>query len=164
MDAAQLPDELRAMAEHLGVDVNELLARVGQQPAATEGIAAAPAASHVAAIEAGVPGAGNVPADVADGVTAKPAETETERLQRELAVSQQELQQTRKNLQTIQDGRVIGSAGLSGPVVDTPPNLGGIEPGIRFAVRNGLIAADALEDKLGPIIVDLFKQDLGGVI
>lgn len=174
MDVSQIPAELRQMAENLGVDVEALAAQLpgGGQQAAT-GKPAAPAAAAAAMPGAispipGTPAAAvqTTPggAQVAEGVTAREAESPEDTLRRELAVAQQELQQTRANFQAVQEARVVGNAGLSGPVVDTPPNLGGIEPGIRFAVRNGLIAAEDLETKLGPIIVDLFKKDLGGAI
>lgn len=168
MDTSQVPQQLKDMAENLGVDIEQVLASLsGSQqqrpPAAPAGSADAAAAS---AIGAGVGTLQQTPggAQVSSGVTARESETPEQTLQRELAVTQQELQQTRSNMQALQDARVVGSGGLSGPIDNTPPNLGGIEPGIRFAVRNGLIAAEDLEHKLGPIIVDLFKKDLGGVI
>jgi len=161
MSPITIPPEVAQLAEQLGVDVEQVLANLGKDPAT------APAQQQQqqaqAAAGAGVAGtqAAQAGTQVAEGVVASPAETPEQTLQRELAVSQQELQQTRQMMQTIQDGRVVGSSGLSGPIVETPPNLGGIEPGLRWAVRNGLVELEKIAD---PLIRDLFKNDLGGVI
>lgn len=188
--AAALGVDVEALISQLGADPSVLS---GGQPSAEQSAAPAaadPAAAAAAAVSGGVPGVGvtaqnqheqqsgseqvppppaapqgDIPATTDPSVTATPGgETPEQQLQRENAVLQQQLQQTRSQLQNVQDARVIGSSGLSGPVESTPPNLGSIEPGIRFAVRNGLISAETLRDKFGPIIVELFENDMGGVI
>jgi hypothetical protein len=169
-DTIEVPEEIRQLAERMGVDVDTIvkgLEEQQQKQAETESIATAGAAAQQgasAAQTAGVGGvgvSGGIPAQTAEGVDVVATETPEQQLQRQLAVTQQELQQTRKAMQTMQEGRVVGSSGLSGPVVDTPPNLGGVEPGLRWAVRNGLLK---VEDIVDPLIRDLFKNDLGGVI
>lgn len=159
-DAIEIPDVVRQMAENLGVDVEELIKNV----AANTAPAGDPKPAAASAQAATLGGAGVTTAQTAqtaDGVDVVPTETAEQKMQRELAVAQQELQQTRQMMQTMQAGRVVGSSGLSGPVVDSPPNLGGIEPGLRWAVRNGLVDVEKIAD---PLIKDLFKNDLGGVI
>jgi hypothetical protein len=165
-DTIEVPEEIRQLAERMGVDVDTIVKGLEeqQQKQQTESIAQAGAAAQSAAQGAGVGGvgvSGGVPAQTAEGVDVVSTETPEQIARRELAVAQQELQQTRKAMQTMQEGRVVGSSGLSGPVVDTPPNLGGVEPGLRWAVRNGLLK---VEDIVDPLIRDLFKNDLGGVI
>lgn len=184
MTGIQIPPEVAEVAKNLGIDLEKLLSTeltpehaaqlagllgtdvahlLGQQEQAAP--AQQPGAAAAAAIAGGVPGAGNIPAQVADGVQQQEGgETETQRLERELAVSQQELQQTRSNIQALQDARVVGSGGLSGPVDNAPPTLAQIEPGIRYAVRNGLIPASTLKEKFGDTIVQLFEADQGGAI
>ena len=167
MNAVEIPAEVQQLAANLGVDVNEIIAG---NPALQAALAAhAPAAGQAqqaqAAAGAGIAAeqTGQAGTLTAAGVDVVPTETPEQRIQRELAVAQQELQQTRQMMQTIQEGRVVGSSGLSGPVVaaDATPNLGGIEPGLRWAVRNGLVELEKIAD---PLIRDLFKNDLGGVI
>lgn len=155
-DTVEIPDEIRQLAERMGVDVNEVIKGLQDQAQATDAATKTPAAQG-----AGLGVSAGVPAKTAEGVDVVPTETVEDKLNRELAVAQQELQQTRKSMQTMQEGRVVGSSGLSGPVTETPPNLGGVEPGLRWAVRNGLIEVEKIAD---PLIRDLFKNDLGGVI
>lgn len=139
-----IPQQIRDMAENMGVDVEELAARLGlvDQPST----------------------AVKVDAPVQDDANVRTVSTE-DPLETQLALAQQELQQTRQQLQTAQSGRVVGSGGLdnSGAPVAIP-NLGGIEPGIRYLVRNGILSAEDLEKRVGPAIVKLFEADLGGVI
>jgi hypothetical protein len=162
-DTIQIPEELRQMAEQMGVDVDTIVQNLTAQHGGQQSQGHRPLTypSGQAAGIGGVGVSGGIPAQTADGVDTVATETPEQKLQRELAVAQQELQQTRGLMQTMQDGRVVGSSGLSGPVVDTPPNLGGIEPGLRWAVRNGLVELEKIAD---PLIRDLFKNDLGGVI
>jgi hypothetical protein len=161
-DTIEVPEEIRQLAERMGVDVDTIVKGLeSQQAAAPLAKEGAPAPLPQSAGVGGVGVSGGIPAQTAEGVDVVPTETPEQQLQRQLAVSQQELQQTRKAMQTMQEGRVVGSSGLSGPVVDTPPNLGGVEPGLRWAVRNGLLK---IEDIADPLIRDLFKNDLGGVI
>jgi hypothetical protein len=166
-DTIEVPEEIRQLAERMGVDVDTIVKGLEQQQKdqETHSIATGSAAAvQTGAQTAGVGGVGvsaGIPAQTAEGVDVVQTETPEQIAKRELAVAQQELQQTRKAMQTMQEGRVVGSSGLSGPVVDTPPNLGGVEPGLRWAVRNGLLK---VEDIVDPLIRDLFKNDLGGVI
>lgn len=172
----EIPQQLRDMAESLGVDVEQLVANIesGQheRPAQADPQAAAAAAiggglpAAGSAVQVQSPGAAEVPAqaDDAAGVRTEAGETAEQRQARELAVVTQELQQTRSQLQAHTEGRVIGSGGLSGPVQQEPPTLAAIEPGLRFAVRNGLIPAEALREKFGDTIVELFLADQGGAI
>ncbi len=166
IDLSKIPQEVKDLAENLGVKIEDVIAsmaaaggaqaeaaaQIQQQPGVAEPIAATdltpPAASEGTSPE----------------VRVVPTETNEERLEKERAILQQELQQTRANLQTMSAGRVVGSGGQSGPVVDTVPNLGGIEPGLRYAVRNGLVKAEDVIDKVGPVLVELLKRDLGGII
>src|SRR5271167_3153526 len=155
-DTLEIPEEIRQLAERMGVDVDTIVKGLESQQAAEPEAAPTPLAQSAGVGGVGV--SGGVPAQTAEGVDVVATETPEQALQRQLAVSQQELQQTRKAMQTMQEGRVVGSSGLSGPVVETPPNLGGVEPGLRWAVRNGLIDVEKIAD---PLIRDLFKNDLG---
>lgn len=174
IDTSQIPQEVHDLAAQLGTSVEEIVAgnpaiqaALAQQPPA-EGAPVAHAAADAGGVAgtsaAQVPGAAVPGVQVQEGVTARPAETPQEKLERENAVLQQELGQVRQLAQTAQEGRVVGSGGLSGPVQPEIPTLASIEPGIRFLVRNGLIEADALLDKFGPVVVDLLKKDIGGIV
>lgn len=159
MAGAEIPQELRELAGKMGVDVEQVAAAVAQQQGAPQ-----PPAGAQQAAGAGVGGVGVVTpggAQVAEGVTAAPAETPEERLQRELAVAQQELQQTRQHMQTMEAGRVIGNSGVAGQGAIPPPSLATLEPGLRWAVRNGLMAVESIAD---PLIRDLFAADKGGIV
>jgi len=158
-----IPQEVQQLADSMGVDVQALVAGNPMLQAALSQ-AAAPGNPTAAAQGAGGAAAAHVlPAStqVADGVQASPAETAEEKLQRELAVSQQELQQTRQHMQTMQEGRVIGNSGVPGQGTTPPPSLATLEPGLRWAVRNGIVAIESIAD---PLIRDLFLADKGGVI
>jgi hypothetical protein len=178
--AETVPEEIQQLAASLGVDIPTLLAanpQLAEQVAAASAPAPAAAPSAAAAaVPVAIPAAGSSVAStpeagattevapgttVGEGVTPVPAETPQQTLERLLAVQTQENAQLRQSMQTLQAGRVVGSAGLSGPVVETPPNLGGVEPGLRWAVRNGFVKVEDIADKL---IQDLFKNDIGGVI
>jgi len=159
-----IPQEVQQLADSMGVDVqalvagNPMLQAALSQAAAPGNPAAAAQGAAGGAAAAYVPPAGT---QVADGVQASPAETAEEKLQRELAVSQQELQQTRQHMQTMQEGRVIGNSGVPGQGTTPPPSLATLEPGLRWAVRNGIVAIESIAD---PLIRDLFLADKGGVI
>ena len=141
----QIPADVQAVADKLGVDVHALLAA---QQAAQQ--AQAPA---------------DVPAQTAEGVQVVPTETEQQKLEREKAVLEQELQQTRDLARRADEGRVVGSGGLGGvPGTESQPNLGSIEPGIRWAYLNGLLTDDDLTNKVGPLLAELLKAHQGGVI
>lgn len=169
------------MADALGVDVEQLVAQIekGEHPAQAQQQQGDPQAAAAAAMGIGLPAAGSAVqvqgSEPAHGaaevpptgeVRAEPGEGETneQRLARENAVMAQQLQQTRAQLQAHTEGRVVGSGGLSGPVEQSTPTLAEIEPGIRFAVRNGLIPAESLREKFGDTIVELFLNDQGGAI
>lgn len=138
-----LPDEvktsLKDMADRLGVDVEQIVKGMGSAPTAAP--AAAPAQPAV-----------------------QPAEVETtqQRLERELAVSQQETQQARALAQAATSSQVVGGSGVGPTAEPQTPSLAQIEPGIRFAFRNGLISEADVKEKLGPILTELLLQDTGG--
>lgn len=166
--ATAIPAEVQQLADSLGVDVQEVIDSNPALKAAVEAVNAQQGGqSQSAAAQAavgGVAGAAHVPppgTSVAEGVDAAPAETNEQRLERELAVSQQELQQTRQHMQTMESGRVVGNSGVAGQGSIPPPSLATIEPGLRWAVRNGLMEAEKIAD---PLIRDLFKADLGGIV
>lgn len=155
----EIPQDLKDLASRLGLDVEALLtqAEAGKPAPGADALPAIPQAQAQAV------GAGGAAAAAPSGaaVISSEGETEVQKLQRELAVSQQETQQVRKLAQTADEGRVVGSGGLGSGNAEVPvPNLGGIDPGLRWAVRNGLIEVE----KLAPAIAELFKADLGGVI
>jgi len=163
-----IPQEVEQLAASMGVDVQTLIANnpVLQAALAQHAAPANPAAAAQGGVA--IPGAPAAPAaplpggtQVADGVQASPAETPEQKMARELAVAQQELQQTRQHMQTMQEGRVIGNSGIAGQGTTPPPSLATIEPGLRWAVRNGIIAIESIAD---PLIRDLFAADKGGVI
>jgi hypothetical protein len=161
-----IPAEVQQLADSMGVDVQALVAGNPQLQAALASAQQQAAPPAAAAAQGAVPGvaAGHVPpagTQVAEGVQASPAETPEEKLQRELAVAQQELQQTRQHMQTMQEGRVIGNSGVPGQGTTPPPSLATLEPGLRWAVRNGIVAIESIAD---PLIKDLFAADKGGVI
>lgn len=161
IDPATLPEPVKQAAAALGIDPVEFVTRLsgGAAPSADEAAAAAAAAAHPAAGSAEVPGA-----VLGEGVKTAEPETPEQKLERENAGLRQEIQQVRDMAQRVTEGRVVGSGGGAGPVEPTLPTLATVEPGIRFLVRNGLVEADSLVDKLGPVIVDLLKKDLGGII
>jgi transposase-like protein len=139
-----IPPEIQAAADRLGVPAEQLL-QYTQNPQT-----AAPAADAPAATEA----------------KAVPTETDQEKLERELAESRQETQQARKIAQVAGEGRVIGSGGggVVGAAATDLPNLGMIEPGIRFEYLNGLISDEELSAKVGTLMAALLKKHEGGVI
>lgn len=163
-DAIAIPAEVQQLADSMGVDVQALVAGNPQLQTALAGAQqAAPANPAAVAQGAGIATGHAPPAgtQVADGVQASPAETPEGKLQRELAVAQQELQQTRQHMQTMQEGRVTGNSGVPGRGTTPPPSLATLEPGLRWAVRNGIVAVESIAD---PLIKDLFAADKGGVI
>jgi predicted metalloprotease with PDZ domain len=144
--SADVPAEIQAMADKLGINVEELLEKFGSPLAGKSEDAAPTQEAQVV-----------------------PTETTEQRLERELAVSQQEQQQLRKLMQTEAEGRVVGSGGqVMGTAAASPPDLAGLEPGLRYLARNGLITLEDLEQRIAPSIAktmtDLLKNDLGGVI
>lgn len=159
-----IPAEVQQLADSMGVNVQALVAGNPQLQAALASAQQQAAPANASAQGAGGVAVGHVPpagTQVAEGVQASPAESPEEKLQRELAVAQQELQQTRQHMQTMQEGRVIGNSGVPGQGTTPPPSLATIEPGLRWAVRNGIVAIESIAD---PLIKDLFAADKGGVI
>jgi hypothetical protein len=148
MEASQISPELQAAADRLGVDVHTLLESIAPQQSA-----AAPAEQPAAASEQAT-------------AVAVPTETETEKLQRELAESRQETQNVRKLAQVAEEGRVVGSSGggVVGAAAIDLPNLGMIEPGIRYEYLNGLITDQQLAEKIGPLLAALLKKHEGGTV
>lgn len=148
MEASQaVPPEIQAAADRLGVDVGTLMQTVQQQqPAAAQDVPQADAP--------------------APEVQQLPAETVEQRLERELAESRQETQQVRRMAQVAEEGRVVGSSGGGVPssAVSDLPNLGSLEPGIRYEYLNGLITDEQLLAKVGPLHAALLKKHEGGAI
>lgn len=149
MTELQIPQEIRQLAESMGVNVEELAARVQGQQAQSEQLPVPESEQQT---------------QVAEGVRQVPVETDVEREQRRAAVAEQELAQLRQQIQTQEEGRVIGSSGVGPQGQVESPNLGSIEPGIRFAYLNGLISDDDLVNKVGPLLADLLKAHQGGAI
>jgi pyruvate/2-oxoglutarate dehydrogenase complex dihydrolipoamide acyltransferase (E2) component len=143
--SAQVPPEIQQIADNLGVDVHELIAKA--QEAAASGAVAPPAGAAPAQAQAQV----------------VPTETEIEQLQRELAESQAETQQVRRLAQVAEEGRVVGSGGggVAGQA-EAPPNLANLEPGIKWSYFNGLISDEDLIQKVGPLLANLLKAHEGG--
>jgi transposase-like protein len=141
----QIPPEIQAIADNLGVDVSALMAQVQQAGQQEQ------------------PAAGG--AEVAADVKVVPTEDPQARLERELAEARNETQEVRRLAQVAEEGRVIGSGGVGIPgQAPEPPNLGSIEPGIRWSYKNGLITDEQLTEQVGPLLANMLKDHQGGVI
>src|ERR1700730_15619090 len=140
-------------ASAAGVDPQDILAKweSGQPPA--EILAAAGVCA---------------PAGAAVPTEAKvvPTETREQQLERELIESQAETQQVRRLAQVAEEGRVVGSGGggTPGGIVEETPSLGTIEPGIKFAYKNGLITDAQLTEQVGSLLANMLKSHMGGAV
>lgn len=157
---AQVPPEVQQLADQLGITVDELMAKT-QQP--TQPFNAV--TQEVQPVEATPPQEVTAQPPVSQEPVA-PTETREQALERQLAESQQDLQQVRRMAQVAGEGRVVGSGGEGVPVgtAPAPPDIATIEPGLRFAYQNGLITKEQLTEKVGPLLASLLERHAGGEV